>query len=293
MGNLKPRLEYPADFSVPIAAYGGYTKPAYGAQGGDDSGGFFAGGSQQGSQGGGGKTFKDESLRPVTVKQILAAEETFAGGDFKIDNAEITQITFVGQVRSVVAQPTNVTLKIDDGTGQIEVKKWIDADKAGDDSETQFELESHVRVWGRLKSFSNKRHVGAHVIRPVSDPNEVNYHMLEADYVHLYFTKGPLGGGQNGAADGDSMFVDGGSGYGQDAGGAGMGNKLSGCSPLARKMFTFMNNTPGGNEGVNINIITSQGGMAVRDVLAASDELLGQGLIYTTVDDETWAILEF
>lgn len=37
-----------------IAAYGGYSKTSYGAQGGDDSGGFFAGGgSQQGSQGGG------------------------------------------------------------------------------------------------------------------------------------------------------------------------------------------------------------------------------------------------
>lgn len=35
------------------AAYGGYTKPAYGAQGAEDSGGFVYGGSQQGSQGGG------------------------------------------------------------------------------------------------------------------------------------------------------------------------------------------------------------------------------------------------
>lgn len=38
-----------------LAAYGGYTKTSYGAQGGDDSGGFFAGGSQPGSQSGGGK----------------------------------------------------------------------------------------------------------------------------------------------------------------------------------------------------------------------------------------------
>jgi hypothetical protein len=33
--------------------------------------------------------------------------------------------------------------------------------------------------------------------------------------------------------------------------------------------------------------------MSVRDALTAADELLGQGLIYTTVDDETWAILEY
>ncbi|OAQ69092.1 DNA-directed RNA polymerase I subunit RPA1 [Pochonia chlamydosporia 170] len=276
-----------------MSAYAGYTTTNYGAKGGDDSGGFFAGGSQ-GSQPG-TKSYQDESLRPVTIKQILSAEEAFAGADFKIDNSTITQITFVGQIRSVNPQPTNVTLKIDDGTGQIEVKKWIDADKQDDvKPEQQYELDSYVRVWGRLKSFSNKRHVGAHVIRPVKDFNEVNYHLLEATYVHLYFTRGPLGGAA--ANGGESMFVDGG-GYGDANGGAAgagqMPNKLSGCGPLAKKMFNYMNGTPGGNEGVHLNVISTSTGMSVRDVLSASDELLGQGLIYTTVDDETWAILDY
>lgn len=235
----------------------------------------------------------------MTIKQILDAEEAYAGADFRIDNSPVTQITFVGQVRSVNPQPTNITLKIDDGTGQIEVKKWIDVDKQ-DEADPGYELDSYVRVWGRLKSFSNKRHVGAHVIRPVEDINEVNYHLLEATYVHLYFSRGPLG--QNGAAgaDGDSMFVDG-DGYGGGAGGAGAGagsggqlpSKLSGCSALAKKMYNFMNNSPGGNEGIHLNVITNSTGMSVRDVLTGADELLGQGLIYTTVDDETWAILEY
>lgn len=275
-----------------MSAYAGYSTTSYGAQGGDDSGGFLAGGSQQGSQGG-GKSYQDESLRPVTIKQILEAEEAYAGADFKIDNATVTQITFVGQVRSINPQPTNITFKIDDGTGQIEVKKWIDVDKQ-DDSNAEYELDSHVRVWGRLKSFSNKRHVGAHVIRPVTDFNEVNYHLLEATYVHLFFTKGPLGqqgGGANGA-NRDSMFVDG----GNDDNGAAAGlasSKVSGCGPLARKMFTFISGAPGGNEGIHLNVISSSTGMSVREVLGASDELLGQGLIYTTVDDETWAILEY
>jgi hypothetical protein len=232
-------------------------------------------------------------LRPVTIKQILDAEEAYAGADFKIDGSPVTQITFVGQVRHVQPQPTNITLKIEDGTGTIEVKKWIDVDKQ-DDADPGFEPESHVRIWGRLKSFNNKRHVGAHVIRPVADFNEVNYHMLEATYVHLYFTKGPLGGQGGANGDGDSMFVDGG-GYNDNGGGnAGQApTKLAGCSVLAKKMFNFMNDTPGGNEGVHLNVITNTTGMSVRDALTAADELLGQGLIYTTVDDETWAILEY
>jgi len=229
----------------------------------------------------------------VTIKQLLDAEEPYAGADFKVDNQPLTQVTFVGQVRSVNPQSTNITLKIDDGTGQIEVKRWIDADKQEDAADPGYELDAHVRVWGRLKSFSNKRHVGAHVIRPVTDFNEVNYHLLEATYVHLYFTRGPLGQNGAGAAGEGGMFVDGGAGAESNGAGGQMPSKLSGCSPLARKMYTFMNDTPGGNEGIPLTVITSQAGLSVRDVLTASDELLGQGLIYTTVDDETWAILDF
>ncbi|PHH72087.1 hypothetical protein CDD80_4773 [Ophiocordyceps camponoti-rufipedis] len=284
-----------------MSAYAGYSKPSYGAQGGDDSGGFFAGGSQQGSQAGAGtKSYQDESLRPVTIKQVVEAEEIFSGADFRIDGSPVTQITFVGQVRSINPASTNITFKIDDGTGQVEVKKWIDADKQ-EDANPGFEIDSHVRVWGRLKSFSNKRHVGAHVIRPITDFNEVNYHMLEATYVHLVNTRGALGGAGGGNAagntGGDGMFLDGAAGAGAGAGGgaqdAQMSGKLSGCSAAAKKMYNFMNDTPGGNDGIHLNVITSSTGMPVRDVLTGADELLGQGLIYTTIDDETWAILEY
>jgi replication factor A2 len=241
------------------------------------------------------QSYQDESLRPVTIKQLLDAEEAYAGADFKVDNATITQVTFVGQVRNINVQPTNVTFKLDDGTGQIDVKKWNDADKQ-EDADPGFELDSYIRIWGRLRSFSNKRHLHAHVIRPVADFNEVNYHLLEAAYVHLHYTRGPLG--QNGApgVDGDSMFVDAGAGYSNGAGAGASSqsnNKLSGCTPDAKKMYNFMNSTAGGNEGAHLNVISSSVGMSVRDVLQAADELLQHGLIYETVDRETWAILDY
>lgn len=227
----------------------------------------------------------------MTVKQILDAEEAYQGADFKIDGTAVTQITAVGQVRTFNAQPTNITIRIDDGTGQLEIKRFIDIDKQQEAQNPGYELDSHVRVWGRLKSFSGKRYVSAHLIRPVTDHNEVNYHMLEATYVHLFYTRGQTG--QNGGADGDSMFVDGGAGANTGANNPALSSKLSGCSALARKMHGFMNSAPEANEGIHLNVITSSTGMSTRDVLTAADELLGQGLIYTTVDDETWAILEY
>lgn len=237
--------------------------------------------------------YADETLRPVTIKQLDDLEEAYPGADFIIDGHPITQVTIVGQVRAVNPQPTNITYKIDDGTGTIDVKKWVDADNA-DDSVPQYALDQYVRVWGRLKSFNQKRHIGAHFIRAIEDANEVNYHVLESTYVHLYYTKGPLGSSQqNGGNDqngnagtGDGMFVD-------SFNGGETAAKLGACGPNARKMFQFLSNTPGGNEGVHLNLITSSTGLTTRDVLGAADELLSQGLVYTTVDDETWAILEF
>lgn len=233
----------------------------------------------------------------MTIKQLHDLEEAYPGAEFSIDGHPITQVTIVGQVRAVNPQPTNITYQIDDGTGTIDVKKWVDADKV-EDSNPQYQPDQYVRVWGRLKSFNQKRHVGAHFIRAVDDFNEVNYHALEATYVHLYYTKGPLGGegggqhnggGDGNAGAGDSMFVD---SYGANGGGE-TNAKLGACGPGARKMFTYLSNAPGGNEGVHLNLITSGTGLSTRDVLGAADELLSQGLVYTTVDDETWAILDY
>lgn len=49
----------------------------------------------------------------------------------------------------------------------------------------------YVRVIGTMKSFNNKRSVNATVCNLVTDFNEVQYHLLEVMYVHLYHTRGP------------------------------------------------------------------------------------------------------
>ncbi|KAK0751166.1 hypothetical protein B0T18DRAFT_401930 [Schizothecium vesticola] len=274
-------------------AYGGYNNE--GGGGGGGGGGFNVGGSQQGSsQAGGGSKYNDDTLRPVTIKQLLECKEPYPGADLMLDGQSITQITLVGQVRSVQPQTTNITYRIDDGTGLTDVKKWVDAEKADTEGANTFAPDTYVRVFGRLSSFNGKRHVGAHFIRAVEDFNEVNYHLLEATYVHLYLTKGPpttgdgaaAGGGAGGA--GDSMFVDNGAG-----GAGGVPARVLSCSKGAQNMFSFLHNSPGGNEGLNLAQISNGTGMTTREIINASDELLGQGAIYTTIDDETWAVLDY
>lgn len=253
------------------------------------------------------QSYGDESLRPVTIKQLADWSEPFGGAEVQIDGAPLTQLTLVGQIRKINPQATNITYTLDDGTATIDVKKWVDAERADDADAVQFAEDQYVRVWGRLKSFNGKKHVGAHFIRAIEDYNEVNYHMVEAAYVHLYITKGPPvpgqqsaeGGQQNKHAggNGESMFVDDGYGGGGGGGGGDGGEtqqqKLARASPLAKKVFAYINNTPGGNEGVSVHMIATGTGLSTREAFAAADELNQLGLVYTTVDDETYAILEY
>jgi replication factor A2 len=222
----------------------------------------------------------------------------------------LTQLTIVGQVRKINPQATNITYTVDDGTATIDVKKWVDAERAddADGAGGQFTEDQYVRVWGRLKSFNGKKHVGAHFMRAVEDYNEVNYHLVEAAYVHLYITKGPpAAGGQDGqqqqqkqgAGGGDSMFVDdagyGGAGGGGSGGGDGESqqSKLAKVSAAAKMVFEYLNNAPGGNEGVNVNVIAQGTRLSAREVFTAADELNQLAMVYTTIDDETFAILEY
>jgi len=245
----------------------------------------------QGESPSGKKSYGKDTLRPVTIKQLLDAYHPNPDAEhFMIDDAEATQVTFVGQVRNISQQTTNVTYKLDDGTGIIEVKVWVDMDAMNDEGESKTKVaeQGYARVYGRLKAFGNKRHVGANVIRPIQDYNEIQYHLLEATVVHLHFTKGSpealQKGGANGAANGAGMQQDG--GYGGDRSMPGH------MSPAARKVFACVKNTPQTNEGLHMQDIAGRINMDVNEVLKAGDELQGLGLIYTTVDDHTWAVLE-
>lgn len=146
---------------------------------------------------------------------------------------------------------------------------------------------------GRLKQFNTKKHVAAHVIRPVEDFNEISYHFLEATAVHLYFTRGPPDANGIKTEGGGGMFVD--SHEGDMNGGANGGRKslYVGATPEARKVWEVLLSAPQNNEGLNVHEIARQVGLSTQEVFKAGDQMLAKGAIYTTVDDETWAVLEY
>jgi len=182
-------------------------------------------------------------------------------------------------VRNVSQQTTNITYRLDDGTGVVEVKVWIDPE-ADTSHKAPIVENSYVRAWGRLKAFGQKRHLGAHFIRPLQDMNEVNYHLLEATAVHLYFTKGPPGGDKaNGQAGGGAI------------GGGADSHLPPGLSDAARKMYKVLRDTPGGNEGIHTHDIMTRTNLEMVDIQNAGQELLENGVAYNTLDDDTWSVM--
>ncbi|KAI9829865.1 MAG: hypothetical protein M1819_005963 [Sarea resinae] len=283
--------------------YNQYSTTSYGAQGGAAGGGFMNHGTQGGSQdspgGSSSKKFGKDSLRPVTIKQVLEAQLPHPDAEGVVDGTEITQVTFIGQIRNISTQTTNITYKMDDGTGTIEVKQWIDSDAissmdTSEEAKPKLVENSYARVFGKMKEFNNKRHVGAHIVRPITDFNEIQYHLLEATLVHLFFTRGPPNQLSKSAVDGTNQagYVQQGAydGAGETAADARTYPQISGS---ANKVFQALKSFPQNNEGLHVQNLASQLGMQIPEVMKAADELISNGMIYTTVDDNTWAILAF
>ncbi|KAJ5423196.1 Nucleic acid-binding OB-fold [Penicillium cf. griseofulvum] len=241
----------------------------------------------------GGKTGDrdNKTLRPVTVKQVLDASQPFPEAPFQIDGADVANVLFMGQVRNISSQSTNVTYKIDDGTGEIEVKKWVDSTtadnmdtdegKAPGDGKSELVLNGFARVLGSIKSFGNKRYIGAHSVRPLSNINELHTHLLEATAVHLFFTRGPPGAataGGNAAAGGTDAVMGGADDYG-----AGQNKALASMSLTE----------PQEDTGLHLQVIASKLNIPATEVARAGEELLSGGVIFSTMDEQTWAILEY
>jgi replication factor A2 len=273
--------------------YTGYetTYTSYGAGGGAGGGGFIPGDASQQSPSGPKSSHYEDSVKPVTIKQVLDAQQ-ISDKDWKIDGNNVKQLTCVGQIRNMYTQTTNTTYKLDDGTGTIEAKLWVDMDAAEQSNINRPKLSegAYCRVWGMIKTAGNKRYIGALIIRPIEDYNEISYHLLEATVVHLYFTRGPLGdAGQKANAAGATAQ----SGQ-QDSytGAAGHPDILRSVSPIARKVYDCLRETEQSNEGLHSQDIAARLGLDPPVVAQAGDELLEVGVIYTTTDDATWAILE-
>jgi replication factor A2 len=164
-------------------------------QGGGFSGGMSSSSQRTPSRGGGvgtlgpRKAYNEQTLIPVTCRMILAATSTSSqegtGALALTDGRPLHHIRLVGAVRSVETLSTNMAYEIEDGTGLIEVKQWMDDNDCSAIQDEKIEAAreaQYVCVIGQVKDYDGKKSVVAHSIRKVQQGDMLTHHLLQVVY---------------------------------------------------------------------------------------------------------------
>lgn len=160
--------------------------------GGFQSGGGGGGGSQSQStpaRGGGRRSYDDQTLIPVTINQIVNAKPDAASGNDGVilaDGRKVTSIVLVAAVRSFEDMSTNVMYSMEDGTGLMEVKQWLDDNNEcsamHEIRQSTLRENIYLKIIGQIKDYDGKKLVVASSVRPLSTGNELTHHMLQVIY---------------------------------------------------------------------------------------------------------------
>jgi len=248
------------------------------------------GGDFGGSQGGSQKsptTAKKrdaQTLVPLSIKQIEKVDHR--DSKFKIDNKEISQITFVGVILSVEVQQTHINYMIDDGSGKINVRLYVDNDDDNHQRHAEKREGMYVRVIGNLRVFNNLPAVVAFQLIPLTDFNELTYHLLEVIHTHCVNTKEQAGASPSKAAvapgavpaAANSMSVD-----------MGASNDDGGFSGLQKQVLDIFNQDTNSESGTSIQTVLdrlSPNGVSRNDIAKAIEFLSDEGHLYSTIDEE-------
>ncbi|KAI8807330.1 hypothetical protein BJ742DRAFT_321200 [Cladochytrium replicatum] len=257
------------------------------------------------------KASMNQSLRPVTIKQVLEAKQPVNDTPYTIDGVDVTMVSIVGRVISVSRASTNVSYTIDDGTGQIDVKEFMD--NSSNDGSTEEEgkapiaEDQYVKVVALVKVLNKRIITATRTPTLLSSPDEITYHNLQALYGHLYAVRGPAnasrgpqsmsmnaGGGAYGAYNAGAGSY-GGPGMGQNYGGAGNGHQVeSELSALQDKIVKILSGARF-NEGMEIASIVQQlrATASEADIRNAADCLVGEGHAYSTIHEEHIRLTSF
>ncbi|KAK9741647.1 hypothetical protein RND81_03G119300 [Saponaria officinalis] len=135
---------------------------------------------------------------PVTVKQISQASLSSSDdkSSFTIDGAPITNVKLVGIVSDMLEKVTDVSFVVDDGTGRIGCKRWLN--EAFDRKQMEAVNNGmYVLLIGHLKNVRGNTEVVAFNVRPVSNFDEVTFHHVECIHQHMLNKKSQISDSQS------------------------------------------------------------------------------------------------
>lgn len=224
-----------------------------------------------------------DTLVPVTIQMIHKAEQdTNEDSIFRMSGTEFSQVRVVGCIVEMKEQSTNIQYTIEDGTGRVECKMWLEEDDGDDMSQERAKCVegAYVRVIGTVKVFNDKRNISAFNVRPVTDFNEITHHSLEAIYVNLKSS----GKGSSAPTSSSASFAGAAtkSFEGTNSAGGGMDSLQSDV------LKVFTENSSNDNEGLDIKRAIEMlvpKGHSSSDIRKAIGFLTDEGHLYSTIDE--------
>jgi len=269
------------------------------AESNNNTGGGFQGsqgtpGGSQGSQR--SKSKQNQSLIPVTCKQVLDAEQPGGPDDnHQIDGRDAHVVSLVGCTVEIEETSTCINLQLEDGSGRLEVKKWVDDGEEADVNASKMRATwtegTYVHVVGNIRVHNNKKGVVAFNIKKVEDMNKLTHHMLEACFCHLKSQQPEMTATSafNAAASGQAGQFESGTGnfngeaqqdFGQQNGESILQNMVIECVKQLQNTFP---------DGVDIKKITEDlvsKGQNTAHISKAIAFLQDEGQLYSTTDDD-------
>ena len=214
------------------------------------------------------------ALQTLTIFPPISLQDD----GLRVNGEEVHNITLLGKIIEASDTATNQVYTLDDGTGTVIVKQWVDADDADASSrKDELVVGKYARVYGHVKQFGSDTSVVAFSVRPVQDHNEVTYHFLEAVYCNSHNAQRADAKSAAGTAYAAPSSAPA-SAPAVDPGGS--------CVDQAKAIFEG----PDGrrDEGVKIDVVVQQlnGRFTEAQVREAVEHLVNEGHLYSTIDDD-------
>ena len=211
----------------------------------------------------------------------------------------LLQLTLVGKILDASEHASSTVLRVDDGTGIVSIKYWGDNDdegNAGDDNaaarRAAWQPGAYIRVHGNLRAFDGARSLVAFNVRPVSDHNEISYHLAQCMLQHAHLAKTSGSGGNATAiaatAGGAAAAAAVAAAKPEAAGGDPNAVGADGLTGAQREAKAQVATLGGGPQGASVDdVVAALQGRGFAEVLVrdAVAFLLEEGHLYSTVDE--------
>jgi replication factor A2 len=234
------------------------------------------------------KSYDEQTLHPVTVHMCLTSHPDEDGsGEQLSDGRKLYHVKIVGAVRTYEDFSTNCLYGIEDGTGLIDVKQWID----NNDCSAMERLRQscakegiYLSIIGQIKDYDGKKTIVADSVRPIKTGNEITHHMLQVVYAAESYKR------MNSPMYGANMISKQGLGFSGITKGAPI--QQYGTNDSLRDIVLTFIRTEGiySDAGANVPLCIQQlqgkyNENEIRDVI---EGLAAEGHIYSTIDENNY-----